>query len=168
MTNPLWPNRLQHTRLLCPSLSHRVCSNSSPLSWSHHPTISSCCPLFSWPQSFPESVFSNELALHIRWPKYWHFSISPSNEDSGLVFFRIDCFDLLAVQDTLKSLLQHNLKASILRWSAFFMVQLSHWYMATGKTISLTIGLSSAKWYLCFWIHCLGLSQLSFQGARVF
>ena len=87
--------------------------------------------------------FSSELALHIRWPKYWRFSfsISPSNEYSGLVSFRIDWFDLLAVQGTLKSLLQpHGLKASILWCSAFFMVQLSHLYMTTGKTIDLTIG----------------------------
>ena len=87
-------------------------------------------------------VFSNELALHIRWPKYWSFSfsISPSNEYSGLISFRIDFFDLLAVQGTLKSLLQHHgLKASILRHSAFFMVQLSHPYMTTAQTIAFTI-----------------------------
>ena len=86
-------------------------------------------------------VLSHELALRIRWPKYWNFnfSISPSTEYSGLIFFRIDWFDLLAVQGTLKSLLQHNLKASILRLSTFFMVQLSHPYMNTGKTIALTI-----------------------------
>ena len=85
-------------------------------------------------------VLSHELALRIRWPKYWNFnfSISPSTEYSGLIFFRIDWFDLLAVQGTLKSLLQHNLKASILRLSTFFMVQLSHPYMATGKTVILT------------------------------
>ena len=86
-------------------------------------------------------VFSNESALCIRWPKYWNFSfnISPSNEYSGLISFRIDWFDLLAIQGTLQSLLQHhNLKASILRRSAFFMVQLSHLYMTTGKTIALT------------------------------
>ena len=85
-------------------------------------------------------AFSNELALHIRWPKYWTFSVSPSNEYSGLISFRIDWFDLLAVQGTLKSLLQHHSsKASILWLSAFFMVQLSHPYMTTGKTIALTI-----------------------------
>ena len=86
-------------------------------------------------------VFSNESALHIRWPKYWSFSfsISPSNEYSGLIFFRIGWFDLLAFQRTLKSLLQHHSsKTSILRRSAFFIVQLSHPYMATGKTIALT------------------------------
>ena len=87
-------------------------------------------------------VFSNELALHIRWPKYWSFSfsISPSNEYSGLISFRIDWFDLLAVQGSLKSLLQHHSsKPSILWCSAFFTVQLSHPYMTTGKTIVLTI-----------------------------
>ena len=86
-------------------------------------------------------VFSNESALHIRWPKYWSFglSISPSSENSGLISFRTDWFDLLAVQGTLKSLLQHHSSnASILRRSAFFTVQLSHPYMTTGKTIALT------------------------------
>ena len=86
-------------------------------------------------------VFSNDSALHIRWPKYWSFSysISPSNEYSGLISFRIDWFDLLAVQGTLKSLLQHHIsKASILRHSAFLMAQLSHLYMTTGKTVTLT------------------------------
>ena len=88
------------------------------------------------------SVFSNESVLHIRWPKYWsfNFNISPSNEYSGLISFRIDWLDLLAVQGTLKSLLQHHSsKASILRCSVFFIVQLSHPYMTTGKTIDLTI-----------------------------
>ena len=101
-----------------------------------------CCPLLFLPSVFPSiRVFSNELALHIRWSKYWSFSfsISPSNEYSGLISFRIDWFDLLAGQGTLKSLLQHHRsKASILRHSAFFMVQLSHPYMTTGKTIDLT------------------------------
>ena len=84
-------------------------------------------------------VFSNETALHIRWPEYWSFTISPSNEYSGLISFRIDWFDPLAVQGTLKSLVQHHSsKASILGCSAFFVVQLSHPYMNTGKTIALT------------------------------
>ena len=99
-------------------------------------------PLLLLPSIFPSiRVFSNELALCIRWPKYWSFSfsISPSNEYSGLISFRMDWLDLLAVQGTLTSLLQHHTsKASILRHSAFFMVQLSHPYMITGKTISLT------------------------------
>ena len=100
------------------------------------------CPLLLLPSIFPSvRVFSNESALHIRWPKYWSFSfnISPSNEHSKLISFRMDWLDLLAVQGTLKSLLQHHSsKASILRCSAFFIVQLSHLYMTTGKTIALT------------------------------
>ena len=100
-----------------------------------------CHPLLL-PSIFPSiRVFSNELALHIRWPKYWSFSfnISPSNEHPGLISFRMDWLDLLAVQGTLKSLLQHHsLKALILRCSAFFIVQLSHLYMTTGKTMALT------------------------------
>ena len=102
-----------------------------------------CRPLLLLPSIFPNiRVFSNESVLHIRWPKYWSFNlnISPSNEYSGLISFRMDCLDLLAVQGILKSLLQHHSsKASILWCSAFFMVQLSHPYMTTGKTIALTI-----------------------------
>ena len=102
-----------------------------------------CHPLFLLPSNFPSiRVFSNESALCIRWPKYWNFSlsISPSNEYSGLISFRMDWLDLLAVQGTLKSLLQHHSsKASVLQHSAFFIVQLSHPYMITGKTIALTI-----------------------------
>ena len=101
-----------------------------------------CHPLLLLPSIFPSNkVFSNEAVLHIRWPKYWSFSfsISPSNEHPGLISFRMDWLDLLAVQGTLKSLLQHhNSKASILWHSAFFIVQLSHPYMTTGKTIALT------------------------------
>ena len=101
-----------------------------------------CRPLLLLPSIFPSNrVFSNELALRIRWPKYWSFSfnISPSNEHPGLISFRMDWLDLLAVQGTLKSLLQHHSsKASILQHSAFFIVQLSHPYMTTGKTIALT------------------------------
>ena len=100
-----------------------------------------CCPLLP-PSFFPSiRVFSNQSVLRIRWPKYWSFSfsISPSNEYSGLIFFRIDSLDLLAVQGTLKSLLQHHSsKTSVLWQSAFFIVQLSHPYMTTGKTIALT------------------------------
>ena len=100
-----------------------------------------CRPLLFLPSVFPSIRDSaNELALHIRWPKYWSFSISVSDEYSGLISFLIDWFDLLAVQGTLKSLLQHHSsKASVLRCSAFFMVQLSHPYMTTGRTIALTI-----------------------------
>ena len=101
-----------------------------------------CHPLLLLPSNFPSiRVFSNESALHIRWPKYWNFSfsISPSNEYSGLISFKMDWLDLLAVQGTLKSLLQHHSsKASILWCSAFLIVQLSHPYMTTGKTIALS------------------------------
>ena len=101
-----------------------------------------CRPLLLLPSIFPRiRVFSNESVLHIRWPKYWSFSfsISPSNEDPGLISLRMDWLDLLAVQGTLKSLLQHHSsKTSILRCSAFFIVQFSHPYMTTGKTIALT------------------------------
>ena len=108
-----------------------------------------CHPLLLLPSIFPSiRVFLNESALRSRWPKYWSFSfnISPSNEYSGLISFRMDWLDLLAVQGTLKSLLQHHsLKASILRRSAFFIVQLSHPYMTTGKTIALTIQTLAGK-----------------------
>ena len=99
-----------------------------------------CPPLLFLPPIFPSiRIFSNESVLHIRWPKYWNFSISPSNEYSGMISFRIDWLDLLAVQGTLKSLLQHHSsKVSILRCSAFFMVQLPHPYMTTRKIIALT------------------------------
>ena len=101
-----------------------------------------CCPLLLLPPIPPSiRVFSNESALHIRWPKYWSFSFSiiPSKEHPGLISFRMDWLDLLAVQGTLNSLLQHHsLKASILQGSAFFIVQFSHQYMTTGKTITLT------------------------------
>ena len=110
----------------------------SPLSWWCHPTISSSVIPFSFPSI---RVFSNESILLIRWPKYWSFSfnISPSNEHPGLISFRMDWLDLLAVQRALKRLLQHqSSKTSILLSSAFFIVQLSHPYMTTGKTIALT------------------------------
>ena len=100
-----------------------------------------CCPLLLLSSIFLSiRVFPNESALHIRWPKYWSFSfsISPSNEHSGLISFRLDWFDLLAVQVTLKSLLQHHSSKASILWLAFFIVQLSHPYMTTGKTIALT------------------------------
>ena len=116
-----------------------------------------CHPFLLLPSIFPSfRVFSSESALHIRRPKYWSFSfsISFSNEYSGLISFRIDWLDLLSVQGTLKSLLQHySSKASILQHSSFLMVQLSHPHMTTGKTIAL-----SSKLCLFFLIHCLGLS----------
>ena len=149
--NSLWPHGLQHTRPPCLSPILGVYPNLRPLSWWCHPTISSCRPLLLIPSIFPSiRVFFNESALHIRWPKYWFFSfsISPSNEYSGLISFRIDWLDILAVQGTLKSLLQHHSsKASILWWSAFFIVHLSHPYMTTGKTIALT----RCRWWLQPW-----------------
>ena len=108
-----------------------------------------CLPLLLPPSIFPSiRVFSNESVLHLRWPKYWsfNFSISPSNEYSGLIFFKRDWLDFLAVKGTLKSLLQHHSpKVSILQPSNFFMVQLSHPYMTTGKTIVLTISTLFSK-----------------------
>ena len=143
VSDSLWPHGLQHARPPCPAPIPRVYSNSCPLSWWCHPTISSSVVCFSsCLQSFPSiRVLSNESALHIRWPKYWSlsFNISPSNEHSGPISFRMAWLDLLAVQGTLKSLLQHHSsKASILWPSTFFIVQLSHPYMTTGKTIALT------------------------------
>ena len=118
-----------------------------------------CHPLLLPPSIFPSIiVFSNESALHIRWPKYWRFSfnISPSNEYSGLISFRMDWLDLLAAQGTLKSLSQHHgSKASILWCSAFFIVQLSHAYMTTGKTIALT------KWIFVGKVMSLPFNMLS-------
>ena len=139
----LQPHILQHARF--PVIHHLPELAQTHVHWVSD-AIQPSCPLSS--PSHPAFnlsqhwVFSNELALHIRWPQYWSFSfsISPSNEYSGLISFRIDWLDLLADQGTLKSLLQHHSsKASILRCSVFFMVQLSHLYMTTGKTIALTI-----------------------------
>ena len=142
MSNSLLPHGLQHTRPPCQSSTPRVYSDSCPSSQWCHPNISSCHTLLLLPSIFPSiRVFSNKSALHIRWPKYWSFSfnISPSNEYPGLIFFRMNWLNLLAVQGTLKRLLQHHSsKASILQHSAFFIVQLSHPYMTTGKTIALT------------------------------
>ena len=158
MSNSLWSHALQHTRLPCPSLSPAVCSDSCPLGQWRCLTISfSVTPLSFYFSSFIR-VFSNKSALHIKLPKYWsfRFSISTSNDYSGLISFRTDCFDLLAVQWTLKSFLQRNSsKASIIQLSAFFMVQISYPYMTTGKTIYRPL---FTKWCFCSLIHCLGLS----------
>ena len=139
VSDSLWPHGPQHARPPCPSPTP---SSPKPMSIesvmpSNHLIL--CRPLLLPPSVFSSiRVFSNESALRIRWPKYWsfNFSISPSNEYSGLISLRIDWFDLLGVQGTLKSLLQqHSSKATILQHSAFFMLQLSHPYMTTGKTI---------------------------------
>ena len=136
----LWPQGLQHPRLPSTSPSAEACSNLCPLSVmsSNHPIF--CCPVLLRPSVFP-SITSFLMSLCMPWPKYWScsFNISPSNEYSGLVSFRIDWFDLLAVQGTLKSLLQHHSsKASVLQCSTFLLVQHSHPYMTPGKTIALT------------------------------
>ena len=140
----LQPHGLQHARPPCPLPTPGVYSNSMSIESvmpSNHLIL--CRPLLLLPSIFPSiRVFSNESALCIRWPKYWSlsFSITPSKAYSGLISFRIDWFDLLAVQGTLKSLLQHHSsKASVLRYSDLFMVQLSHLYMTTGKTIAESI-----------------------------
>ena len=160
MSDTLQPHEVQHISLLCTALSPWVCSNSCPLSqWCH---LIPCHPLLLLPSVFPSiRDFSSESALCITWPKYWSFSfsISPSNEYFGLIFCKTDWLGLLAVQGTSKSLLQHHsLKASTLWHSAFFMVQLSHLYKTTGKTITLTIRTLWVKWCLCFLICCLDLS----------
>ena len=141
MSDSLQPRGLQHTRLLSSTVSQsllKLVPIESMMPTNH---LILCCPLLLLPSIFPNiRVFSNELALRIRWPKYWSFSISPSDEYSRLISFMIDWFDLLEVQGTLKSLLQHHsLKASIPQHSAFFMIQLSYPYMTTGKTIALTM-----------------------------
>ena len=144
MSDSLTPQGLHHARPPCPSPTPGPCSNSCSLSQWCHPNILSCHPLHLLHSVFPSiRIFSNELDLHIRWPKYSSFTFSnseyPSNEYSGLISFRTDWFDLLAAQGPLKSLLQHHSsKASILQCSAFFMVQLSHPYMISGKTVALT------------------------------
>ena len=122
-----------------------------------------CCSLLLLPSFSQQHDLSNDMPLCIRWPKYWSFSISisPSNKYSGLISFRMDWFDLLAVQGTLKSLLQHHSsKASILQCSGFFIVQLSYPFMTTGKTIALTRQTFVGKVMPCFLICCLGWSCL--------
>ena len=143
MSDSLWPHESQHARPPCPSPTPRDHSNSCPSSLvmpSSHLIL--CCPLLFLPPIPPSiRVFSNESTFRMRWPKYWSFSfrIIPSKEHPGPISFRMDWLDLLAVRGTLKSLLQHHSsKASILRRSAFFTVQLSHPYVTTGKTIALT------------------------------
>ena len=159
--------------IVTPWIAARQASLSSTDSWSSLKLMSIksvmpssqlilCHPLLLLPPIPPSiRVFSSESTLHMRWPKYWSFSfsISPSNEQPGLISFRMDWLDLLAVLGTLKSLLQqYSSNISILRCSAFFTVQLSHPYMTTGKTIALTRWPLLAKWCLCFWICYLGWS----------
>ena len=148
-----------------------VYSNSCPSSWpSNHLIL--CCPLLLPPSIFPSiRVFGNEIVLCIRWPKYWHFSfsISPSNEHSGLISFRIDWLDLLAVQGILKSFLQHrSSKASIIQCSGFFKVQLSHPNMTTEKTIALTRRTFVGKVMSLLFNMLSRLVITSFQGVSIF
>ena len=150
VSNSLWPHGLQHARLPCPSPAPRSCSNSCPLSQWYRPTISSSVvPFSSCLQCFPASVsfrVSQFFSSGGQSIGSFSFSISPSSEYSGLISFRIDWCDLLAVQGTLKSLLQyHSSKASIVQCSAFFMVQFSHPYMTTGKIIALSIQIFVGK-----------------------
>ena len=137
VSDSLWPQESQHTRSPCPSPTPSLPKPMSIESVMPSSHLILCHPLLLLPPILPSiRVFSNESTLHMMWPKYWSFSfsISPSNEHPGLISFRIDWLDLLAIQGTLKSLLQHHRsKASILRRSAFFTVQLSHPYMTTGK-----------------------------------
>ena len=169
----LWPHWLEHTRLLFLSPTPRACSNSCPLSQWCQPSY----PLLSPSPAFNLShirVFSNESVLHIRWPKDWNFSfsISPSNEYSGLISFRMNWFDFLAVHGTLKSLLQHHSsKASILRHSAFFMVLLSHPYTTTGEIIALTrrtfVGKVTSLYPLSYPLLCDKLANVFPWGSWV-
>ena len=172
MSDFLWPHALQYARLPCPSPTPGACSHSCPSSRWCHPTISCCHPLRLLLSIFPTiTVFSKESVFHIRWTKYWSFSfsISPSNEYSGLISFRNNWFDLHVVQGTLKSLLQlHSSKVLVLQCTAFYMVQLSHPYMTTGKTIALT------RWTFVGKVMSLLFNMLSrlviafLQGANVF
>ena len=142
MSDYSWPHEPQHARPPCPSRTPRVHPNTCPSSRWCHPAISSSVILFLLPPIFPSiRVFFSESALCTREPKYWSFSfnISPSSEHPGWISFKMDWLDLLALQGTFKSLLQHhNSKVSILPCSAFIIVQLSHPYVTTGKTIALT------------------------------
>ena len=140
MSDSLQPHGLQNTRLPCPSTHSQSMLKLRSIELvmpSNHLIL--CHPLLLLPSVFPSiRVFSKESVLCIRWPKYWSFSISPSNEYSGLISFRVDWLDLLAVQGTLKSLFQHHSSKTSIWHSAFFIVQLSHPYMTTGKNIALT------------------------------
>ena len=162
LSNSLRPHESQHARPPCSSPTPGVHWDSRPSSQWCHPAISSCRPLLLLPPIPPSvRVFSNESTLGMRWPKYqsFSFSIIPSKEIPGLISFKMDWLNLLVVQGTLKSLLQHHSsKASVLQCSAFFTVQLSHPYMTTGKTIALTRRTYVGQVCLCFWICYLGWS----------
>ena len=171
MSDSLQPHGLQHARPPCPSPTPELLFIESVMPSNH---LILCHPLLLLPSIFPSiKVFSNESILHIRWPKYWSFSFStsPFNEHPGLISFRMDWLDLLTVQGTLKSLLQHHSsKASILWHSTFFIVQLSHPYMTTGKTIALTkrTFVSKVMSLLFNMLSRLVITFLFFQGVSVF
>ena len=155
-SDSLWPRESQHVRPPWPFLNSWSLLKLMSIELvmpSNHATL--CCPLLLLPSTFLSiEIFSNESALWIRWPKYWSFSfsISPSNVYSGLTSFRIDWFDLLAVQGTLKHLLQHRIsKVSILWHLGFFSVQLSHPYVTTGKTVALTIQMVVGRFLQTLW-----------------
>ena len=162
MSHSLQPHGQQHARLPCPSQSLLRFMSFESVILSNHLIL---CHLFLLlPSIFPSiRVFSSELVLHIRWLKYWsfHFSISPSSEFSGLISFRMDWLDLLAVQGTLKNLLQHhNSKASVFQCLVFFMVQFSHTFMTARKTIALTI------WTFVSKVMSLVFNMLSAAAAK--
>ena len=171
MSDSLQPHGLQHTRLLCPLLSPRVCSDSYQLNWWCYLTISFSAARFSFClQSFPASAFSSELALHIRWPKDWSFSFSnsPFNEYSGLTFFRINWFALPAVPG-----IPRVISSTIIWKHQFFGTLPSSWFKSHIHTWQLEkpqfwlYEALSVKWCLCFLMCYLDLSQLSFQGASL-
>ena len=172
MSDSLQPHGLQHARPLSITNSWslpKLMSIKSVMPSNH---LILCCPLLLLPSIFPSiRVFSNESVLCIRWPKYWSFSfnINPSNEHQGLISFRMDLLDLLAVQGTLKNFHQHHsLKASTLWHSAFFTVQLSHPYMTTGKTIALTRQTLVGKVMSLLWNMLSRLVKTFLQGVSVF
>ena len=173
MSESLWPNGLKHTSLPCPSLSPGVCSNSCPLSPWYHPTISSSiAPFSSCPQSFPASRSLTVSQLFTSGGQSIGASASASVLPMSIQgWFPLGLTGLISLQSTWPSrvFFSNNLKASILWCSVFFMVQHSHLYVATGKTIALTIWTFVSKWCLCFLIYCNNiLSLLSFQETSIF
>ena len=174
MSDSLWPHGLQHTRLPCPSPTPKACSNSCPSSWWCHPIhLILCCPFLLLPSTFPSiRVFSNESALPIKWPKYWSFSfsISPSNEYSGLIFFRMDWFDRLEVQrDPQESSPTPQIKSinsSALNFLYSPTLTSVHDYWKSHR-FDYT-DLCQQNDVSAFLICCLGSSQLFFQGASIF
>ena len=178
MSDSLQPNGLQHARPPCPSSTPGVYSNSCPLSRWCHPTTSSCRSLFLLPSIFPSiRVFSKESVPCIRWPKYWSFSfsfsfsINSSNEYSGLIFFRIDWFDLLAVHRTLKSLLQHHSSKALILWfSAFFMEVWKVWKCSSSISCFLKVCIMPLHLYkrpisFC-WLKEKSKKNFGFYGKR--